>query len=54
LLYHLSLLYFIGHDIAYLITSLPAEVGPAEYICTHYFIVVFLVADPDYVPEEFE
>jgi hypothetical protein len=43
------------HDITYLlITSLPGEVGLAEYVCTHLFVVVFLAADPDYVPEEFE
>jgi hypothetical protein len=26
----------------------------AEYVCTHLFVVVFLIADPDYVPKEFE
>jgi hypothetical protein len=45
----------IDHGITYpLITSLPGEVGLAEYICTHLFVVVFLAADPDYVPKEFE
>jgi hypothetical protein len=45
----------IDHGITYLlITSLPSEVGLAEYVCTHLFVVVFLAADPDYVPEEFE
>jgi hypothetical protein len=45
----------IDHDITYLlITSLPGEVGLAEYVCTHLFVVVFLAADPDYVLEEFE
>jgi hypothetical protein len=29
-------------------------VGLAEYVCTHMFVVVFLAADPDYVPKEFE
>jgi hypothetical protein len=47
--------YFIDHGITYLlITSLPDEVGLAEYVCTHLLIVVFLAAGPDYVPEEFE
>jgi hypothetical protein len=47
--------YFIDHGIIYLlITSLPGEVGLAEYVCTHLFIVVFLAADPNYVPEELE
>jgi hypothetical protein len=42
LLYHSSLSYFIDHVITYLlITSLPGEVGLAEYICTHLFVVVF-------------
>jgi hypothetical protein len=55
LLYHLPLPYFIDHDITHLlITSLPGEVGLAEYVCTHLFVVLFLAADPDYVPEEFE
>jgi hypothetical protein len=55
LLYHLPLSYFIDHCITYLpIISLPSEVGLAEYVCTHLFVVVFLAADPDYVPEEFE
>jgi hypothetical protein len=55
LLYQLPLSYFINHDITYLlITSLPDEVGLAEYVCTHLFVVVFLAADPDYAPEEFE
>jgi hypothetical protein len=55
LLYHLPLSYFIDHDITYLlITSLPDEVGLAEYVCTHLFVVVFLAADPDYVLEELE
>jgi hypothetical protein len=31
-----------------------SEVGLAEYVYTHLFVAVFLVADPDYVPEEFE
>jgi hypothetical protein len=54
LLYHLSLSYFIDHVITYLlIISLLGEVGLAEYVCTHLFVVVFLAADPDYVPEEF-
>jgi hypothetical protein len=30
------------------------EVGLAEYICTHLFVIVFLAVDPDYVPEVFE
>jgi hypothetical protein len=47
--------YSIDHCITYLlITSLLGEVGLAEYICTHMFVVVFLAADPDYVSEEFE
>jgi hypothetical protein len=55
LLYQLSLSYFIDHGITYLlITSLPGEVGLAEYVCTHLFVVVFLAADPDYMPKEFE
>jgi hypothetical protein len=55
LLYHSSLSYFIDHGITHLlITSLPDEVVHAEYVCTHLFVVVFLAADPDYVPEEFE
>jgi hypothetical protein len=55
LLYHLPLPYFIDHGITHLlITSLPGEVGLAEYVCTHLFVVLFLAADPDYVPEEFE
>jgi hypothetical protein len=55
LLYQLSLSYFIDHGITYLlITSLPGEVGLAEYVCTHLFVVVFLAADPNYMPEEFE
>jgi hypothetical protein len=55
LLYQLSLSYFIDHAISYLlITTLVGEVGLPEYICTHLFIVVFLVVDPDYMPEEFE
>jgi hypothetical protein len=55
LIYHLTLSYFVDHDITYLlITSLPGEVGLAEYVCTHLFVVVFLAANPDYVPEEFE
>jgi hypothetical protein len=37
-----------------LVTSLPGEVGLAEYVCTHLFIVMFLAADLDYVLEEFE
>jgi hypothetical protein len=45
----------MDHCIAYLlIISLPGEVGLTEYICTHLFVVVFLAADPDYAPEEFE
>jgi hypothetical protein len=49
LIYHLTLPYFIDHGITYLlITSLPGEVGLAEYICTHLFVAVFLAADPDY------
>jgi hypothetical protein len=45
----------IDHGITHLlITSLPDEVGLAEYVCTHLFVVVFLAADPDYVSEEFE
>jgi hypothetical protein len=45
----------IDHGITYLlITSLLGEVGLAEYVCTHLFVVVFLAVDPDYVPEEFE
>jgi hypothetical protein len=55
LLYRLPLSYFIDHGITpLLITSLSGEVGLAEYVCTHMFIVVFLAADPDYVPKEFE
>jgi hypothetical protein len=55
LLYQLSLSYFIDHDISHLlITSLLGEVRLAEYVYTHLFVVVFLTADPDYVPEEFE
>jgi hypothetical protein len=47
--------YFIDHDITHLlITFVPGEVGLAKYICTHLFVVVFLAAGPDYVPEEFE
>jgi hypothetical protein len=42
LLYHSSLSYFIDHGITYLfITSLSGEVGLAEYVYTHLFIVVF-------------
>jgi hypothetical protein len=45
----------MDHCIAYLlIISLPGEVGLTEYVCTHLFVVVFLAADPDYAPEEFE
>jgi hypothetical protein len=41
----------MNHYITYhLITSLPGEVGLAEYVCTHLFVVVFLAADPNYVP----
>jgi hypothetical protein len=48
LLYYSSLSYFINYGITHLlITSLPGEVGLAEYVCTHLFIVVFLAADPD-------
>jgi hypothetical protein len=55
LLYQLPLLYFIDLDISYLlITSLPGEVGLAEYVCTHLFVIVFLAVDPDFVLEEFE
>jgi hypothetical protein len=55
LLYHLPLSYFIDHCITYLlITSQTGEVRLAEYVCTHLFVVVFLAADLDYVPEEFE
>jgi hypothetical protein len=55
LLYRLPLSYFIDHGITHLlITSLPGEVGPAEYVCTHLFVVVFLATDLDYVPEESE
>jgi hypothetical protein len=55
LLYQLSLSYFNDHGITYLlITSLPGEVGLAEYVCTHLFVVVFLAADPNYVLKEFE
>jgi hypothetical protein len=47
--------YFVDHVITYLLnTSLPGEVGFVEYVCTHMFVVVFLAADPDYVPEELE
>jgi hypothetical protein len=47
--------YFIDNGITHLlITALSGEVGLAEYVCTHLFIVVFLAADPDYVPKEFE
>jgi hypothetical protein len=47
--------YFIDHGITHLlITSLPDEVGLAEHVYTHLFVVVFLAANPDYVPEEFE
>jgi hypothetical protein len=54
-IYHLTLSYFVDHVITYLlITSLPGEVGLAEYVCTHLFVIVFLAADPDYVPVEFE
>jgi hypothetical protein len=54
LLYHLPLSYFVDHGITYLlITSLPGEVGLVEYICT-LFVIVFLAAGLDYVPEEFE
>jgi hypothetical protein len=55
LLYRLSMLYFIDHDITYiLITSQTGEVEIAEYVCTNLFIDVFLAADPDYMPEKFE
>jgi hypothetical protein len=55
LLYHLSLSYFIDHDISYLlITSVPGEVGLAAYVCTHLFIIMVLAADPDYVSDKFE
>jgi hypothetical protein len=55
LLYQLPLSYVIDHGITYLlITSLHGEVGLAEYVCTHLFIVVFLAVDPDFVLEEFE
>jgi hypothetical protein len=55
LLYHLPLSYFIDHGITYLlITSLSGKVELTEYVCTHLFVVIFLGADPDYVPEEFE
>jgi hypothetical protein len=33
---------------------LPGEVGLAEYVCTHLFVVVFLAADPNYMPEKFK
>jgi hypothetical protein len=47
--------YFIDHGITnLLITSLAGEVGVAEYVYTHMFVVVFLAADPDYVPKKFE
>jgi hypothetical protein len=47
--------YFVDYDITYLlIISLPDEVRLAEYSYIHLFVVVFLAADPDYVPEEFE
>jgi hypothetical protein len=55
LLYQLPLSYFIDHDITnLLITSLAGEVGVAEYVYTHMLVVVFLAADPDYVPKKFE
>jgi hypothetical protein len=55
LLYHLSLSYFIDHVISYLlITPLTDEVGLAEYVCTHLFIIVFLAADSNYMPDNFE
>jgi hypothetical protein len=45
----------IDHGITHLlVTSLLGEMGLAEYVCTHLFVVVFLVANPDYVSEEFE
>jgi hypothetical protein len=28
--------------------------GFAEHVCTHLFVFVFLAADPNYAPEEFE
>jgi hypothetical protein len=47
--------YFVDHGIThFLSTFLPGEMGLAKYDCTHIFIVVFLAADPDYVPEELE
>jgi hypothetical protein len=55
LLYHLPLSYFIDHGITYLlITSLSGEVGLAECVCTHLFVVMFLPVGPDYVSEELE
>jgi hypothetical protein len=45
LLYHSSLSYFVDHIITYfLITSLSGEVGLAEYVCAHLFVIVFLAA----------
>jgi hypothetical protein len=32
----------------------PGEVGLTEYVCTHVFVVVFLAADPDFDPEDYE
>jgi hypothetical protein len=38
LIYHLTLSYFVDHDITYLlITSMPSEVGLAEYCLLLYF-----------------
>jgi hypothetical protein len=30
------------------------EVGLVEYVYTLLFVVVFLAADPDFVPDDFE
>jgi hypothetical protein len=55
IIFVISLSYFIDHGTTYLlVTSLPDEVRLAEYVCTHLFIIVFLAADPNFVPEEFE
>jgi hypothetical protein len=38
-----------------LLSSQPGEVGLAEYVCTHVFVVVFFLAvDPDFDPEDYE
>jgi hypothetical protein len=61
LLYGYCYCYIIYHYYILLIMSsliflspLPDKVRLAEYVCTYLFIIVFLAADSNYMPDNFE